>query len=105
MAMVQNRFATGGGGWSVGSKELQLWASCAYPASRQRQGEILESGSVVTWGYPERGSDSSQVQDQLRKVQHIQATERAFAAILESGAVVTCGHPHYGGDSSQVQRS
>ena len=26
---------------------------------------ILESGSVVTWGHPSAGGDSSQVQDQL----------------------------------------
>ena len=46
-------------------------------------------GQVVTWGDPEEGGDSSQVQEQLRSVQHIQATDHAFAAILESGAVVT----------------
>ena len=64
---------------------------------------ILESGAVVTWGYPEFGGDSSRVQEQLRHVQHIQATAGAFAAILESGAVVTWGPPDFGGDSSQVQ--
>ena len=61
------------------------------------------AGEVVTWGDPEYGGDSSQVQEQLRNVQHIQATGYAFAAILESGAVVTWGDPEYGGDSSQVQ--
>ena len=40
---------------------------------------------VVTWDEPKFGGDSSQVQAQLRNVQHIQATARAFAAILESG--------------------
>ena len=43
------------------------------------------------------------MQEQLRNVQHIQATGGAFAAILESGAVVTWGRPENGGDSSQVQ--
>ena len=57
----------------------------------------------MTWGDPEFGGDSSQVQEQLRNVQHIQATNEAFAAILESGAVVTWGHAGMGGDSSQVQ--
>ena len=57
---------------------------------------------VVTWGRAEWGGDSSQVQEQLKNVQHIQATARAFAAILESGAVVTWGDPEFGGDSSQV---
>ena len=58
---------------------------------------------LVTWGNSRVGGDSSQVQGQLRNVQHIQATKYAVTAILESGAVVTCGDPDYGGDSSQVQ--
>ena len=61
-------------------------------------------GEVVTWGDPRCGGDSSQVQEQLRNVQHIQAScGGAFAAILESGAVVTWGNPGHGGDSGQVQ--
>ena len=58
---------------------------------------------LITWGDPDLGGDSSQVQKQLRNVQCIQATKYAFAAILESGAVVTWGSPEFGGDSSQVQ--
>ena len=34
----------------------------------------LESGAVVTWGGPDFGGDSSQVQEQLRNVEHIQAS-------------------------------
>ena len=45
----------------------------------------------MTWGDPQYGGDSSQVQEQLRNVQCIQATYGAFAAILASGAVVTWG--------------
>ena len=60
-------------------------------------------GSVVTWGGPYSGGDSSRVQEQLKKVQHIQATEAAFAAVLDNGSVVTWGHWHRGGDSSTVQ--
>ena len=37
------------------------------------------------------GGDSSAVRDQLKGVQHIQATNGAFAAILEDGSVVTWG--------------
>ena len=59
-------------------------------------------GEVVTWRDPDAGGDSSQEKEQLRNVQHIQAT-RFFAAILESGAVVTWGVPGWGGDSNQVQ--
>ena len=43
------------------------------------------------------------MQEQLRNVQHVQATEGAFAAILESGAVFTWGGPSWGGDRSQLQ--
>ncbi len=56
---------------------------------------------MVTWG--ERGSDSLAVQHQLKGVQHIQATNEAFAAILADGSVVTWGSALYGGDSSAVQ--
>eukprot|EP00439_Symbiodinium_sp_Y106_P016882 s4164_g2.t1 len=49
----------------------------------------------------DRGGDSSAVQDQLRNVRQIQATDRAFAALLEDGAVVTWGI--WGGDCSSVQ--
>ena len=59
-------------------------------------------GEVVTWGDPARGGDISQMKEQLRNVQHIQATAGAFAAILESGAAVTWGDLP-GRDSSREQ--
>ena len=59
---------------------------------------------VVTWGAPDCGGDSSEVQDQLKGVQQVQATlGGAFAAILADGSVVTWGDPFSGGDSSEVQ--
>ena len=58
---------------------------------------------VVTWGRPDEGGDSSEVQDQLKDVQQLQATEQAFAAILADESVVTWGAPDFGGDSSQIQ--
>ena len=58
---------------------------------------------VVTWGIQVMVGDSSEVQDQLKGVQQIQATYSAFAAILADGLVVTWGDPGYGGDSSEVQ--
>ena len=67
---------------------------CAFAA-------ILADGSVVTWGSTRH--DSSEVQDQLRNVQQVQATDHAFAAILADGSVVTWGDPLDGGDSSAVQ--
>ena len=46
---------------------------------------------------------SSEVQDQLKGVQQVQATNGAFAAILADGSVVTWGVPSYGDDFSEVQ--
>ena len=57
----------------------------------------------MTWGDAESGADSSLVQDQLKSVQQIQASEGAFAAILADGSVVTWGSDEHGGDSSEVQ--
>eukprot|EP00435_Cladocopium_sp_Y103_P054694 s1678_g17.t2 len=58
---------------------------------------------VVTWGSQDCGGDSSEVEDQLKGVQQVQATSGAFAAILADGSVVTWGRPDHGGDSSEVQ--
>ena len=89
---------------------------------------ILADRSVVTWGDPDFGGDSSGVQDRLRGVRDVQASNRcfcdalasihrrprstvtsslslgcAFAAVLYDGSVVTWGSPRYGGDSRRVQ--
>jgi alpha-tubulin suppressor-like RCC1 family protein len=64
---------------------------------------VLADGSVVAWGNPDCGGDSSAVQDQLKHVQQVQATGSAFAAILADGSVVAWGNPHEGGDCSAVQ--
>ena len=69
---------------------------CAFAA-------ILDDGSVVTWGDLDYGGDSTAVQDELRNVQQIQASDHAFAAILADGSVVTWGDPDRGGDSTAVQ--
>ena len=64
---------------------------------------IVADGSVVTWGNPDDGGDSSQVQHQLKDVQLVQATYGAFAAILADGSVVTWGETNHGGDGSAVK--
>ena len=46
---------------------------------------------------------SSSVEDQLKNVQQINASDEAFAAILGDGSVVTWGAEDFGGDSSAVQ--
>ena len=58
---------------------------------------------TVTWGRADAGGDSRAVQDQLKGVQQIQASELAFAAILIDGSVVAWGNPGSGGDSGAVQ--
>ena len=58
---------------------------------------------VVTWGHPGYGGYSSEVQDQLKGVQQVQATSGACAAILADGLVVTWVDPDSSGDSSEVQ--
>ena len=65
-------------------QQIQATASGAFAA-------ILGDGSVVTWGNPGSGADSTAVQSQLTCVQKIQASENVFAAILADGSVVTWG--------------
>ena len=59
--------------------------------------------TVITWGNIDVGGDSSAVQDRLKNVQQIQATESAFAAMLADGSIVTWGNVDLGGDSTAVQ--
>ena len=65
---------------------------------------LREDGTVVTWGSPEFGGDSSQVQEKLTGVQQIQATECSFAALRADGTIVTWGDSFCGGNSSYVQQ-
>lgn len=55
---------------------------------------------VVTWGHPNFGGDSSDVQDQLKHVREIQASRSAFAAVLADGSIVAWGNAREGGDMS-----
>ncbi|CAE8718594.1 unnamed protein product [Polarella glacialis] len=79
---------------------------------------IKNNGSVVTWGHPDMGGDSSAVASLLTEgVVQIVATDTAFAAIKDdgicgntgafaarksNGSVVTWGNDEEGGDSSKV---
>ena len=56
---------------------------------------ILGDGSVLTWGSAGHGGDSSAVQDQLKNVSQIQASDCAFAALLGNGRVVTWGNDRF----------
>ena len=54
---------------------------------------LKTDGSVVTWGNISEGGDSRKVQAQLaRDVQHIYASEKAFAA-LKTDRVIVWGGP------------
>ena len=64
---------------------------------------VLADGSCVTWGYPQRGGDSSQVQQQLHQVQSVAGSDGAFAALRQDGTVVCWGDAMTGGDCSGVQ--
>ena len=72
------------------------WNGAAFAA-------ILGDGSIVAWGDADYGGDSSSVQDQLRNVLHVQASDQAFAAILADGSAVTWGNSLCGGNRSSVQ--
>jgi hypothetical protein len=64
---------------------------------------LKQDGSVVTWGNPQHGGDSSDVSSLLSfGVTWVVPNHHAFAAIKEDGSVVTWGHPCCGGDSSSV---
>ena len=64
---------------------------------------LTRSGTVVAWGYPHSGGDSSAVQHLLVDVASVTATGYAFAALTRSGTVVAWGVPWHGGDSATVQ--
>jgi subtilase family serine protease/alpha-tubulin suppressor-like RCC1 family protein len=60
-------------------------------------------GSVVSWGTPESGGDSSAVRAQLSSgVSQIFSSSGAFAALKGDGSVITWGLSGFGGNSSAV---
>ena len=64
---------------------------------------LKSDGSVITWGHPINGGDSSRVASQLRSgFTQIFSTGRAFAALKSDGSVITWGNFYVGGDSSGV---
>jgi len=56
--------------------------SSGVQATQRAFAAILANRSVVTWGNPECGGESSGVQDRIKNVQQVQATDRAFVASL-----------------------
>ena len=70
---------------------------------------VKRNGSVVTWGYPRQGGDSTKVSEQLAEnIHYIYSTfvishYGAFAALKGDGSAVTWGNSKFGGDSAKVQ--
>ena len=59
---------------------------------------LKSNGSVVTWGDPNYGGDSSAVAGSLTSnVTAVYSTRYAFAALKTDGSVVTWGAPEFGG--------
>ena len=64
---------------------------------------LKEDGSVITWGSPSHGGDSSSVSNELSSgVVQIFSAIYSFAALKEDGSVITWGYSLLGGDSSNV---
>jgi len=64
---------------------------------------LKADGSVVTWGDPNWGGNSSSVATQLSSgVTQIFSNRGAFAALKANGSVVTWGDSEHGGNSSAV---
>ena len=63
---------------------------------------IRRDGTVVVWGDPDLGADTSLAKS-LANVQRIEATAGAFAAIHDDGQVTAWGLKDLGGDASAVQ--
>ncbi|CAE8658809.1 unnamed protein product, partial [Polarella glacialis] len=65
---------------------------------------LIDGGSVVTWGDPERGGDSTAVAGQLVDVKAIVGTDSAFAALTDQGDVVAWGDKSEGGELPSRRR-
>ena len=75
--------------------------SMAYRPGSLSQPKAL-AGMIGSINAPKPATPATVV-DQLKNVQQIKASARAFAAVLVDGSVVTLGHYTFGGDSSLVQ--
>eukprot|EP00755_Sulcionema_specki_P039367 Sspe_Gene.24275::Locus_9588_Transcript_2_2_Confidence_0.667_Length_13454::g.24275::m.24275 len=66
---------------------------------------LRADGSVVAWGHPGYGGDTSTVASALTgEVEALFSTDRAFAALKRNGAVVAWGDAGYGGKMEDVVR-
>ena len=82
--------------------ESENWEFVNY-TNKSAFAAITDEKTVVTWGDPDNGGDSSLVYSDLTSVTNIFSNESAFAALKEDGTVVTWGNSNNGGDSSIVK--
>ncbi|CAE8712654.1 unnamed protein product [Polarella glacialis] len=65
---------------------------------------VKSDGSVITWGDPDSGGDSSDVEHRFQEgVVQVFGNPGALAAVKSDGSVITWGQPTCGGDSSLVK--
>ncbi|CAE7781226.1 unnamed protein product [Symbiodinium microadriaticum] len=65
---------------------------------------VRSDGSVVTWGDPDRGGDSSRVQAQLQDIDTVLGAEYTQAALLLDGTVVMWGSSGWHGEHESLQQ-
>ncbi len=58
---------------------------------------LKDDGTVVSWGNPQNGGDSSKVSDKLFDVETIYKNKAAFVALRKDGTAVSWGDKDYGG--------
>ncbi|CAE8651084.1 unnamed protein product, partial [Polarella glacialis] len=85
-----------------------VWMTEAVHKNSQHHGHafaaVKSDGSVITWGSPDQGGDSSRVEDRLQEgVVQVVGNTYAFAAVKSDGSVITWGSNDYIGYSSRVE--
>ena len=108
VADLNNRSVRNLRGFSTYSNNIQStpWSTHQEFRNHSSFAALKEDGSVVTWGDPFSGGDSSSVSSSLSSgVTQIFSTESAFAVLKDDGSVVTWGGPSSGGDNSSVSSS
>ena len=62
-------------------------------------GSYTDDGTVVSWGDPDNGGDSSTVSDKLFDVETIYANDGAFVALRKDGTAISWGDKNHAGNN------
>lgn len=90
-------------GWTFGWETLVATNGKKVFSNGTSFAVIKNDGSVLTWGDPSTGGDSSAVAaDLTSNVVNIYSKSDAFVAVKSDGSVVAWGDSSYGGDSTGV---